>query len=47
MDPEQAGCVLAAHLGLAHMLWGSQSAAGRGAGFPKVLVMGEAHAKRQ
>lgn len=47
MDPEQAGCVLAVHLGLAHMLWGSQSAAGHGAGFPEVLVMGEAHAKRQ
>lgn len=47
MDPEQAGCALAVRLGLAHMLWGSQSAAVRGAGFPKVLVMGEAHAKRQ
>lgn len=46
MDPEQAGCVLAAHLGLAHMLWGSQSAAGRGAGFPEVLVMGEAACKK-
>ena len=41
MDPEQAGCVLAVLLGLAHMLGVSQSAAGLGAGFAEVLIMGE------